>query len=233
MKVVPRSRVPSREYLRQFPPAHFRIIVFDLETTGLHSDTSEVIEIGAIEYMDSAETRRFHSFACPSKEIQKSVTAIHGYTAGDLQGHPKSLELLCSFIEWVGSFLNTSLVAHNLKFDLKFLESGIEILNRVQRRSFYYPEEGFCTYLFIRKAFGRCLDLSHACRLFNLKRVWARKKHGGLLDAELTAALFFVLKDWRFLSDTAGVACLRVQSPLPTPCKKRTLPWDSQLNYFN
>ena len=234
MRVVPRSSKSEAEYQAQIPSASTRLIIFDFETTGLHVDSNEIIEIGAVEVTQGKVTRKFHSFACPSIVISASATGVHGWTNDNLRGYPSSIEQLRKFLVWIGSFMNTCLVAHNLRFDLKFLEAGIEILNIMQAKQFYYPEATFCTYNFIRRNFRRVHNLRQACKVFATTPVQTDEFHGAIVDAELTWELYRALANWKFHVGTPGIAQVPFARNKKARPKYRTLPWnnlDSQDRY--
>lgn len=104
-------------------PATF--VVFDLETTGLKSETHEIIEIGAVRVnRDRSEHDTYQSLVKPRRKIPKKITEITGITQGmvDLEGRPLA-EVLTEFLEFIG---NERLVAFNADFDMAFLRAAID-----------------------------------------------------------------------------------------------------------
>mmetsp|Transcript_1750 Transcript_1750/g.1693 ORF Transcript_1750/g.1693 Transcript_1750/m.1693 type:complete len:100 (-) Transcript_1750:420-719(-) len=99
MKAIPRSCLPMDQFQQLFPPLTSRLIIFDVETTGLDARYHEIIEIGAIEIIENEESRRFHEYACPAKPISKSVSDVHGLTLESLEGEQDSLTIVGRFIE--------------------------------------------------------------------------------------------------------------------------------------
>lgn len=61
-------------------------IVFDLETTGLNPQESEIIEIGAIKYHSGIEVDRFHTYVKPDCPITPKITKINGITNSMVKG---------------------------------------------------------------------------------------------------------------------------------------------------
>ncbi|MCT7604832.1 exonuclease domain-containing protein [Aliarcobacter butzleri] len=57
-------------------------VVFDIETTGLHSLRDEIIEIAAIkiENINSMKHKTFQSFIKPKKDIPFNITELTGIT---------------------------------------------------------------------------------------------------------------------------------------------------------
>ncbi len=94
------SRLPSRGYSmaakmrmakragRAKPAASSlpeRFVIMDLETTGLHSQTHEIIEIGAIKMIKGEETACFHSLIKAKKSVPGPVAHLTGLTHEILQ----------------------------------------------------------------------------------------------------------------------------------------------------
>lgn len=102
-----------------------RFVVFDLETTGLKSDSHEIIEIGAIRVnRDSDNHDTFQALVRPSKKIPKKITEITGITQDMVEKDGDSLETaLAQFIEFVGDL---PLVSFNAEFDMAFLTTAVQ-----------------------------------------------------------------------------------------------------------
>jgi DNA polymerase III subunit epsilon len=100
-----------------------RFVVFDLETTGLHPDKHEIIEIGAIRVnRDSDNHKTFQALVTPKKRITKRITAITGITNEMVNQDGMELEVaLAEFRSFVGDL---PLVAFNAEFDDAFLRAS-------------------------------------------------------------------------------------------------------------
>ena len=104
-----------------------RICVVDIETTGFDIENDEIIEI-AIKTVECnkfdgsniSATKKYESYNYPGKEIDTEITLLTGITNNMVKG--KS-------IDWniVKDIFNSSqlIVAHNAKFDRKFIEKYI------------------------------------------------------------------------------------------------------------
>jgi len=100
-----------------------RFVVVDLETTGLHADRHEIIEIGAIKIALSNEVHPFfQALIVPKKRISSKITALTGLDRTTLvrEGSPIE-EILPQFLEFCEDL---PLVAFNAEFDRAFLESA-------------------------------------------------------------------------------------------------------------
>ena len=92
--------------------------VFDIETTGLKPESSDIIEIGAVRLHEGKVVDRFHSFIDDGVVIPKNITELTGITHAMLEGAPgtrETLERFCAFAE------GSCLVAHNAAFDVGFI----------------------------------------------------------------------------------------------------------------
>lgn len=97
---------------------HSTFVVFDLETTGLKPRENEIIEIGAIRYVDNEPCEMFHTYIKPKKKISARITQINGITNDMVQEAPSIQEVLPYFLDFIG---DDTLVAHNVKFDMSFI----------------------------------------------------------------------------------------------------------------
>ena len=97
-------------------------IVFDLETTGLNPEESEIIEIGAIKYHGGIEVDRFHTYVKPYSPITSKITKINGITNSMVKDAPRIDTAIKSFENFVE---NMHLVAHNASFDMGFIQTNM------------------------------------------------------------------------------------------------------------
>lgn len=102
-------------------------IAFDLETTGLNSDTDRITEIGAVLVKDGKVLDRFQTFVDPEMPIPYDITRLTGINDSDVNGAPKEAEAVAAFLDFVGGRI---LAAHNADFDMGFIASACERLGR-------------------------------------------------------------------------------------------------------
>ena len=95
-------------------------VAFDLETTGLSSQTDRIIEIGAVVMKNGREMDRFQTFVDPERKLERKIVDLTGITDDMLVGAPKIEEVLPKFLEFVGDRV---LVAHNSDFDTGFIRA--------------------------------------------------------------------------------------------------------------
>lgn len=92
-------------------------VVFDLETTGLHPRTDEIIEIGAVKMQGLDVVDQFSTMVKPTKVIPAEVVKLTGITSDMVDDAPSAAEALKKFQEFIGGSV---LVAHNAAFDVGF-----------------------------------------------------------------------------------------------------------------
>ena len=98
--------------------------VFDVETTGMSPVASRIVEIAAVRIGSDGSRRSFHSLVNPGRKIPRGVIGIHHIDDQMVCGAPDFSRIGMKFLEFASG---TTLVAHNAKFDLGFLQ---ESLNR-------------------------------------------------------------------------------------------------------
>lgn len=97
-----------------------RIIVYDLETTGLDPDKEAIIEIAGVALLDGKTVEQFSTLANPGKKLDPYITELTGIREEDLLDAPPEQFALNRFLE----FLDNAdfLAGHNIiDFDNKFM----------------------------------------------------------------------------------------------------------------
>jgi len=159
-------------------------IVFDTETSGAFPVGSEVIEIGAIKYVDGIESDQLQILIKPKKAVPAEVIAIHNITNEILQNQPVASEVG----EKVASFFDADFyVAHHAPFDLGFMAHFFESVSKPLPRGF-----ALCTSLLSRKVIKNVQDhkLQTLAKAFGLDSGMA---HRALDDAKTCAAVFKII----------------------------------------
>ncbi len=97
----------------------YRLVFFDLETTGTRPDTDRIVEIAAF---DPVRNQTFQQLVHPGIDIPEDMTAIHGITNEMVQTAPSFARVGADFIHFcTGKVL---FVAHNGElFDMPFLRA--------------------------------------------------------------------------------------------------------------
>ncbi len=97
-----------------------RLVFLDVETTGLDGNRDRVIEIFLLSLSKTGQVTEFGSLINPERPIPSNITEITGLTDSDLIQAPTENEVASKIREFIG--LGTP-VAHNLPFDLRFLNA--------------------------------------------------------------------------------------------------------------
>ena len=93
---------------------------FDYETTGLDPYNDRIIEIAAIRFIDGEISDRFVSLINPERDISPMITEITGISNKMVSTAPTEELIVDDFLHFLG---DNPLVAHNIHFDEKFLDS--------------------------------------------------------------------------------------------------------------
>lgn len=93
----------------------------DLETTGLASSQDHIVELGAVCIRNFVPIAKFHTLVRPQKPISPGALAVHGITEEMVATAPALKEVFPSFIQFIGE---RTIIAHNAKFDLAFLQEA-------------------------------------------------------------------------------------------------------------
>ncbi|MFC7320669.1 ATP-dependent DNA helicase DinG [Halobacillus campisalis] len=97
--------------------------VVDLETTGNASSKKDrIIEIGIVVLKDSRVVKEFSSLVYPERDIPPFITSLTGIDDEDVSHAPLFSEIA---EEVYGLFKNAYIVAHNIEFDLGFLNAEL------------------------------------------------------------------------------------------------------------
>lgn len=99
-----------------------RFISFDLETTGFISGVDQIVEIGAVRYVDGEVDGVYATLVDSKTEIPEGASRVNGITNEMIQGKPTIDQILPSFAEFCGDDI---VVAHNAPFDFQFLAADI------------------------------------------------------------------------------------------------------------
>ena len=162
-------------------------IVVDLETTGLDPYKGcEIIEIGITEIKENKIVKNYSRLIKPKSHIPYFITEITNIS-DDLVENEEYLEtVLPRFRKYIG---DRTIIAHNAKFDLKFLnfylkENNLPII-----------ENYICTLELLKQSKtykGKNKKLETACEYYNIEN---KNAHRADSDTFATAKLFLILKD--------------------------------------
>lgn len=160
------------------------IVVFDTETTGIAPSSDRIIELAAIRYVDGKPVERFHTYINPERPIPAEATKVNKITNDMVAGSPAIGSVIKSFDDFVGS---STLVAHNLEFDLKFVfYSGSQVMKSKRK----YIDTLEQAKRIVKKADVFDYKLGSLCDHYFITNA---REHSALSDAAACGDLFFLL----------------------------------------
>lgn len=101
-------------------------VVIDIETSGINPDKDEIIRLSALKIVSGETADEFSSFVKPRSHLSAGVERLTGFTNKLLEDKQPINVVLPDFLEFIG---NLTLVAHNVGFDLKFINAALEKMN--------------------------------------------------------------------------------------------------------
>lgn len=100
-----------------------RFIVVDLETTGHSVETDHIIEIGVVIIENGQISESYSTFIHPKQSIPPFITSLTGITDEDVRDAPSFEDVAPKIVDL---FSHGYFVAHNVAFDLRFLNTKLE-----------------------------------------------------------------------------------------------------------
>lgn len=96
--------------------------VFDVETTGMSPVNDRIVQIAAVRIDRDGFISRWNSFVNPGRKIPAGVVAVHHITDEMVSAAPVFAKAGREFIRFASG---STLVAHNARFDLGFLQESL------------------------------------------------------------------------------------------------------------
>ncbi len=96
--------------------------VFDVETTGMSPVNDRIVEIAALRVERDGSMSRYQSLVNPGCSIPSAASAVHRITDEMVRGEPSFHPVGLAFLDFIRE---TTLVAHNARFDLGFLQESL------------------------------------------------------------------------------------------------------------
>jgi DNA polymerase-3 subunit epsilon len=185
-------------------------VVFDLETTGLSAARDRICELGAVRVRALEPVESFESLVNPGVALPEPVARLTGLREQELRNAPSVSAVVRRFLAFAG---DEQLVAHNARFDQRFLERQLLILNG--RR---LSEPPLCTAALARRLLDGRLRRVGLASLAHFFGVPTRPCHRALPDAEATAQVLMHLIG---LAQELGARRLSELRALAAPRKRR------------
>jgi len=173
-------------------------IVVDLETTGLEPDKDQIIEIGAIKFVDGVETESFEQLIDPGRPIPEFITRLTGISDADVKGKPKIDDVFPKLDTFLGGL---AFVGQQVNFDASFLEYQYRKINNDYQfwedkvRRFKYLDNLRLDTLFIARIFLPFLQQFKLAALAKHFGYDLSNAHRAADDARATGHVFVSLVD--------------------------------------
>ncbi|QBM16598.1 hypothetical protein MARI_06860 [Marinobacter sp. JH2] len=164
-----------------------RLIVLDLETTGLNMAKDEVIAIGAVAIEKGAihlDDQFDLILRRPELDIRETVL-IHGIGPEALTQGQETKEALLHLLEWMDG---DPILAYHAEFDKRFLERTLKV-QLGYSRSHVWMDVAELMPAFFPKADPKGKGLDHWSDLFGLE---VSERHHAAADAMATAELILI-----------------------------------------
>ena len=98
-------------------------ISFDVETTGLNSNSDSIIEFSAYRFINGKPEKAYTTLINPLREIPPFITELTGINNNHVIDSPTIQETLPELLDFFG---NSPIVGQNIGFDLAFLNNSLK-----------------------------------------------------------------------------------------------------------
>jgi len=155
-------------------------VVVDVETTGLHPETDEIIEVAAIRCI-GGKFEAFQTLVFPRNRIPEYVTQLTGIRNIDVMNAPQIKKVAPKLLDFIRDL---PIVAHNAPFDVKFIAAAFETIGaNIDMR---YID----TVPLARLAYPGLQNYKLATLIDALKLIQGKQQHRAESDATATLRLF-------------------------------------------
>ncbi|MCB9091899.1 MAG: 3'-5' exonuclease [Halobacteriovoraceae bacterium] len=160
--------------------------VIDLETTGGNHKYDKIIEIGLVKIKNLEVQEKKEFLINPEIPIPQFIQKLTNINEDDIKTAPRIEEVIQEILEFIDEDI---LVAHNISFDIPFLNS---VLKRLKIPAL--KNRVLCTNVMTKYLVPEMMNsnLRYLCDLFEIEHVQA---HRALSDAHSTALLLLKYLD--------------------------------------
>ena len=166
-----------------------KLLVLDLETTGLDPRADSIIQIGAHVLTRKVLNREatMSTLVAPESAMDPAAQKIHGLSMDDLRDAPPLAEAIRK-LEELAEPEDVVLCGHNIGFDVSFLRAAYDRLGRPYPYD-YHTVDVWSVAFFLFSANGlKAPDyrLDTLAALYGIER---SRKHDALEDVQITTAI--------------------------------------------
>lgn len=173
-------------------------VVLDLETTGLDPVNDQIIEIGAIRYIDGKESAVYETYVNPGIPVPDFITKLTGISDADVQAAPSIDDIFDDLLKFIG---DSPLIGHQINFDCSFLEYILRQKHNdfnkweSETQRFVYLGNRRMDTLFIARIFLPFLPKFKLSAVAGHFGIDLENAHRALDDARATGKIFLELID--------------------------------------
>lgn len=162
-------------------------VAIDIETTGLKYNENKIIQLSGVKYKKGVEIDRFDKYINPKVYIPKYITDINGITNEMVKNMPTIDKVIPDFVDFLEDFI---IVAHNSKFDMKFILFNIHMYNVLNSRYIELNNSVVDTLLLSRKYLNGMVENNKLITLKKHFNIVTEKEHCGIDDAYSCAEIY-------------------------------------------
>lgn len=146
----------------------------DVETTGTNPSFNRIIEVGIVKVLNNQIVETFESLVNPGTGVPPYIKSITGISESELENAPSFYEIKDQVLDM---FLNSVLVAHNVRFDYGFLK------NEFKRIDVSFYSRHFCSIRLAKQLFPQLnhYNLDSIIEYFEIK---CKRRHRAFDDAQ-------------------------------------------------
>jgi len=159
---------------------NLKFCVIDLETTGGNHESDQIIEIGMIRIENLEITDEKNLLIDPEMNIPEFIQKLTSIKQKDIKGCPKIEDVIEEILDFIGDDI---IVAHNISFDLPFINSVLRRLDRPELEN-----KSLCTNVMTKHMIPEIMssNLTYMSQLFDINHSNAHRAYD---DALATAKL--------------------------------------------
>ncbi|PRB76196.1 PolC-type DNA polymerase III [Pseudomonas sp. MYb185] len=188
LRLAQRANLPEPQPLDSTPLGRARLVVLDLETSGLDTQRDDILSIGAVA-IDAGVLNMADQFECtlyqPEHRANQS-TLLHEIAPSHIQSGRAADAALSDFMTFAG---RSVLLAFHAGFDQRMLARGLrrDLHYRLQHRFLDVAE---MAPMLFPEAAERCSSLDDWQHYFHLAN---SERHNAAADAQATAEILLIL----------------------------------------
>lgn len=147
--------------------------VIDIETTGIHPGTDEIIDLGFLQFEGTKLVRTYSSLVRPENTVSSFITKLTGITNDHLKKAPLWSQVETDLL----SLESHALLAHNANFEESFLKRYFDKISQPNGRESYQDSLYYLALLFPEAS---TLNLES---FINQLGISDKEEHRGLADS--------------------------------------------------